>query len=67
MTKNFAKIKPMVNQAEIARRLKIDRSYVGLLFSGKRKSKKRIEQIRKILLKELSMLKRTSTDIRKGI
>ena len=57
MRKNFAKIKPIINQAEIARRLKIDKSYVGLLFSGKRQSKKRIEQIRKILLKELNALK----------
>jgi hypothetical protein len=66
MTKNFAKIKPMVNQAEIARRLKIDKSYVGLLFAGKRKSKKRLEQIRKMLLKELNILKSKSINIRKG-
>jgi len=58
MTKNFAKIKPMVNQAEIARRLKVDKSYVGLLFAGKRKSKKRLEQIRKMLIKELGIFNR---------
>jgi len=66
MTKNFAKIKPMVNQSEIARRLHVDKSYVGLLFSGKRKSKKRIEQIRKMLLKELDVLKSKPAKIRKG-
>jgi predicted adenine nucleotide alpha hydrolase (AANH) superfamily ATPase len=58
MRKNFAKIKSIVNQAEIARRLKIDKSYVGLLFSGKRQNEKRINQIRNILLKELKVLKR---------
>jgi len=58
MTKNFAKIKLIVNQAEIARRLNIDRSYVSLLFSGKRGSAKRIAQIRKILLKEFKAFKR---------
>jgi hypothetical protein len=67
MTKNFAKIKPMVGQAEIARRLKIDKSYVGLLFAGKRKSKKRLEQIRKMLLKELCILKCNSSNIRKEL
>jgi hypothetical protein len=67
MTKNFAKIKPMVNQAEIARRLKIDKSYVGLLFAGKRKSKKRLEQIRKMLLKEISILKCKPTDMGKEL
>jgi len=66
MTKNFAKIKPMVNQAEIARRLNIDKSYVGLLFAGKRKNKKRLEQIRKMLLKELDVLKSKPAKIRKG-
>jgi hypothetical protein len=66
MRKNFVKIKPMVNQAEIARRLKIDKSYVGLLFAGKRKSKKRLEQIRKILLKELSILEYDSANMKKG-
>jgi predicted DNA-binding transcriptional regulator len=58
MRKNFAKIKPIINQAEIARRLEIDRSYVGLLLAGKRQNKKRIEQIREILLKELKVLER---------
>jgi predicted DNA-binding transcriptional regulator len=58
MRKNFAKIKSIINQAEIARRLKIDKSYVGLLFAGKRQNRKRIEQIREILLKELKVLER---------
>jgi len=59
MGKNFAKIKPIINQAEIARRLNLDKSYICLLFAGKRRSKKRIEQIRQILLKELSALERS--------
>jgi predicted transcriptional regulator len=58
MTKNFAKIKLLVNQAEIARRLRIDKSYVSLLFTGKRKSAKRIAQIKKILLREFKALER---------
>ncbi|MGA3285815.1 MAG: hypothetical protein ABSD46_00150 [Bacteroidota bacterium] len=58
MTKNFAKIKLIVNQAEIARRLNIDRSYVSLLFSGKRRSAKRIAQIKQILLREFKAFKR---------
>ncbi len=59
MRKNLAKIKPIINQAEIARRLRIDKSYVGHLFSGRRRSKKRIEQIRDMLIKELKLLDRS--------
>jgi transcriptional regulator with XRE-family HTH domain len=57
MGKNFAKIKPIINQAEIARRLGVDKSYIGLLFAGKRRNKERIRQIREILIKELKLLK----------
>jgi len=57
MGKNLIKIKRLINQSEIARRLDIDRSYVSLLLTGKRKNEKRIKQIKSIIVKELNRLR----------
>ncbi len=56
MAKKYPRIKRIVNQAEIARKAHITPQYVGMLLSGKRKSQKRIEQIRKIIFRELNSL-----------
>ncbi len=45
----------LVNKSEIARRIGISRSYVSLLISGKRKSKKYEKAIRKIINNELQI------------
>ena len=48
------KTMPLVNKAEIARRLGISRSYVSLLLSGKRKNKSYLLKIDQLLTKEFS-------------
>lgn len=45
--------KALINQAEIARKLNISKSYVCLLLSGQRKSEKYEKLINALLKKEL--------------
>ena len=54
MQKDLKKIQRIINQAEIARRLNLSKSYVCLLFSGKRKSEQQITRIRELIASELS-------------
>ncbi len=52
------KIKPIVNNAEIARRLGITRQYVGQLLNGKRHNAERIRDIEALIHGELRNFKR---------
>lgn len=56
MNKSFKRIKPLINQSELARRMKVTPRYVGMLISGERTAENRIDQIKKILAKELGGL-----------
>ncbi|NUN68860.1 MAG: helix-turn-helix domain-containing protein [Bacteroidetes bacterium] len=56
--KSKNKIKPIVNNAEIARRLGITRQYVGQLLNGKRHNAERIRDIEALIHGELRNFKR---------
>jgi|GEM_PF-2445045 len=58
MSNPLPRIKHLVNQAEIARRIGVSERYAGLLISGDRNSVKRIKQIIKIMSAEADYLKR---------
>jgi len=58
MNKSLSKIKPIINQAEVARRLGISPSYVCYLWSGKRTNAGRLAQIRHLIATELKALER---------
>ena len=45
---------PLINKAEIARRLGISRPYVSQLLSGKRKNERQLKRIERLLTKEFS-------------
>lgn len=54
MAKTMKKIKRIVNQSELARRIGVTPQYIGMLMSGKRTNRKRIAQIQEILSRELN-------------
>lgn len=56
MAKRLRKIKRIVNQSEIARRMNLTPQYIGMLMAGKRKNARRIGQIHAILLKEIGTI-----------
>lgn len=61
MPKSRSKIKPIINKAEVARRLGLTRQYVGQLLNpkNKRKNPKRLSEISKLIHEELHELKRS--------
>jgi transcriptional regulator with XRE-family HTH domain len=59
MKKSSSKIKPIINKAEIGRRIGISRQYVGQLLNGKRHNVDRIREIETVIHKELHLYKRT--------
>jgi DNA-binding transcriptional regulator YdaS (Cro superfamily) len=59
MTKSKHKIKPIVNKAEIARRIGLSKQYVGQLLNGKRHNAARIREIESVIHSELHNFKRT--------
>jgi len=50
---NNIKNRKLINASEIARQIGVSPGYVRLLLAGKRKSSKRLNQIKKILIKGL--------------
>lgn len=56
--KSKLKIKPIVNKAEIARRLGLSRQYVGQLLNGRRHNAERIQEIERVIHSELHNFKR---------
>ncbi len=53
MIKKYQKMKKIINQSELARKIGVSPEYVRMLLSGRRKNAKRLEEIDAILVKEL--------------
>lgn len=56
MLKDLKRIQRIINQREIARRLKLSEPYISQIFSGKRTAEKQRVRIKQLIKSEASML-----------